>query len=81
MFRLLMRACTPSASSSPTAFWMSVMATAMTTVLTAAPRPAGSVKISRKLARPTKCLTGLSPSQSVNAKAAPWALGTMTTNA
>src|SRR5690348_1781988 len=79
-FLLLILAFTPRASSSPTTFWMIVIVNAMIIVFRAAPWSAGSDRISRKFARPTKCLTGLSPSQSVKASTAPCALGTSTTN-
>jgi hypothetical protein len=66
-FRVLIMLLTPRASSRPIPFWITVMATAMSTVCQTAPRASSSLSMSVKFRRPMKAKSGSSPSQSVKA--------------
>ena len=65
--RDLIMVLTPRASSSPTPFWMTVIATAISSVCQIACIASGSRVISAKLSRPMKEKFGSRPSQSVKA--------------
>ena len=65
--RDLMPLLTPSASSSPIPFWITVIATAITSVCQSACMASGSLAISTKLPNPTNAKSGERPSQSVKA--------------
>jgi hypothetical protein len=65
--RDLIAELTPSASSSPIPFWMTVIATAISRVCQRACRASGSSTMSTKFCIPMNDRSGLRPSQSVKA--------------